>query len=358
MKKEVSYTKFTKSKRLKLEALYNAKVPVKKIAEELGFTVQSIYREIKRGLYSHMNTDWTFTERYSADKAQEIADYANTSKGAPLKIGNDKDFADFVETMIVEHKYSPAAVLGYIKEHNLKFKTKVCRVTLYNYIEQGVFLNLSVKNLLRKGKMKRKYGSKRKTAKKLPKNRSIEERSPEVLTRNTFGHWELDSIIGTREKGVTLLSFVERKTRMLLIFKSKDKTAASTVALLNRLERKLGSNFSKIFKTITCDNGVEFSNCKGMETSNNGKRRTTIYYCHPYCSSERGSNENQNGFVRRFIPKGKSLKNYSAAQIKDIQDFINTYPRAIFDYKNSSDLFNTEISRLGIKNFNFFNFTT
>lgn len=356
----MKFTKFTKFKRLKLEALYNAKVPVKKIAAELKFSLQTIYREIKRGLYDHLNTDLTFTKKYSAEIAQRKADFANTSKGAPLKIGNDKKFADFVETMIIEYKYSPAAVLGYIKEHNLKFDTNVCRVTLYNYIEQGVFLNLSVKNLLRKGKMKRKYCKNTKKAKCLPKHRSIEERDPDVASRNVFGHWEMDSIIGTREKGVTLISLCERKTRMLLVFVSKDKTASSTVAVLDNLEKKLGNNFSKIFKSITCDNGVEFSDINGMEFSRTGrgKRRTTIYYCHPYCSSERGTNENQNGFIRRFIPKGKSIKNYSKKQIEYMQNYINTYPRGIFNYKNSLTLFKSEICALGINFLKFFNFTT
>ena len=347
------YKTFNRALRYKLEALYNAGTPVKEIAGQLGFTFQSIYRELKRGFYFHRNSsDWSDIRKYSADKAQYAADLNATAKGAPLKIGKDKEFAVFVEDMVLQG-YSPAAILGYIKEHGLKFKTKVCRVTLYSYIDKGLFLRITNKNLLRKGKRKRSRKSV-KPVKQLPKiGNSIEKRPKEVTQRTTFGHWELDSVIGTKTTGETLLVMTERLTRMEVICKSKDKSAAGTVTMLNRLERKIGSeSFRQIFKSITCDNGTEFSNTVGMEYSPyTGKQRTTVYYCHPYCSSERGSNENQNGFIRRFIPKGVSIDRFSAQQIQEVQDFINNYPRAIFDWKNSAKLFQNELKKLNIKFF-------
>ena len=85
------------------------------------------------------------------------------------------------------------------------------------------------------------------------------------------------------------------------------------------------------------------------EFSPSGKQRTTVYYCHPYCSSERGSNENQNGFIRRFIPKGTAISRYTPGEIREIQDFINYYPRGIFNYKNAATLFEAELQKLGIQ---------
>ena len=343
------YRRIHRSDRDKIEALYNAGLPVKTIAAELGFSQVSIYAELKRGFYSHRNSDWTETVKYSADKAQRSADYWASSKGASLKIGNDHAFATFVEDMVLAG-YSPEAILGYIKRHNLQFKTKVCRVTLYNYIYNGVLGRISAKNLLRKGKMKRKH-KKEPITKQLPKmEHSIEKRPKEVLARLSFGHWELDSVIGTAERGKTLLSLTERKTRMQLVFVAPDKTAVSVVRCLNKIERKVGSfAFRKIFRTITCDNGPEFSDAVGIETSPyTKKRRTTLYYCHPYCASERGSNENQNAFIRRFVPKGIPICEFSDRQIKDAQRFINNYPRRIFDFFSASDLFTAELSALGL----------
>ena len=346
------YRTFDRTLRYKLEALYNAGTPVKVIAEQLGFTFQSVYRELKRGYYMHRNSDWTETRKYSADKAQYSADLNATAKGAPLKIGNDREFAQFVEDMVLKG-YSPAAILGYIKENGLQFKTKVCRVTLYSYIDKGLFLRISNKNLLRKGRCKRRH-KKVRVVKQLPKiEHSIEKRPKEISERVTFGHWELDTVVGTQKKGETLLCLTERLTRMEVMFKARDKSAASTVTMLNRLERKLGSrSFRQIFKTITCDNGTEFSNTVGMEYSPyTGKKRTTVYYCHPYCSSERGSNENQNAFIRRFIPKGTAISRYSPQRIQEIQDFINSYPRRIFGGENSYKRFHRELQQLNIKKF-------
>ena len=345
-----SYKTFSKRTRDQLEALYNAGVPVKTIAEQLGYTHQAIYHELKRGYYMHRNTDWTETRKYSADKAQLSADINATAKGAPIKLDRDKEFANFVEDMILVG-YSPGAILLYIKEHGLKFKTNVCRVTLYSYIDKGVFLKVSNKHLLRKGKRKIKAEEERQS-KKLPNvEHSIERRSPEINARETFGHWEGDSVIGTNKKGETVLTLTERLTRMEIILKSMDKTAASTVRLFNRLERKLGSKtFREIFKSITFDNGTEFSDTEGIEISPyTHKKRTTVYYCHPYCSSERGSNENQNGFIRRFIPKGTPISNYSAAYIQYVQNFMNNYPRAIFNGESSTKRFARELKKLNIE---------
>ena len=350
----MKHRKMKERDRNKLEALYNAGLPVKRIAEELGFSKVTIYAELKRGLYQHRNSDWTETPRYSAYKAQRKANYQATAKGAPLKIGNDYRFAEFVVKMI-KKGYSPSAILDYIQTHNLHFDTKVSRGTLYNYIDKGIFQGITSKNLLRKGKMKKRR-KKEKAAKALPHlEHSIEKRPSEIRERISFGHWEFDSVIGTQEKGYTLLSFTERMTRMQIILKSKDKTAASTVSVLNGLERRIGkTNFRRIFRTMTCDNGCEFSDTSGLEHSPNGTERTKVYYCHPYCSSERGSNENQNGFIRRFVPKGTPISRYTPQKLREIQDFINDYPRRLFDGESSRTMFNRELASLGLENISHF----
>ena len=345
------YTNMTRRTRDKIEALYNAGVKVKQIAEELGYTFQAIYAELKRGYYIHRNHDWTETKKYSADKAQLVADFYMSAKGAPLKLDRDKEFAEFVEDMVLKG-YSPGAILLYIKEHGLKFKTKVCRVTLYSYIDKGIFLKISNKNLLHKGERKKK--TEEKASKKIPNvEHCIEKRPEEVAARNSFGHWEGDSVIGTNKKGETLFTLTERLTRIEIIMRSADKTAGSIVRLFNRLERRVGSvTFRQVFKTITFDNGVEFSDTEGIEISPyTKKQRTRVYYCHPYCSSERGSNENQNGFIRRFIPKGTLISDYSDEYLKQVQDFINSYPRGIFDGENSLKRFENALNQLNIKNF-------
>ena len=109
----------------------------------------------------------------------------------------------------------------------------------------------------------------------------------------------------------------------------------SVVSYLDKLEHTMGiEKFKNIFKTITMDNGCEFQDFRGIEKNN----RTITYYCHPYSSCERGSNENQNKLIRRHVPKGCDISKYSNEDIKNIQDWLNNYPRKIFNGKSSNEV--------------------
>ena len=128
----------------------------------------------------------------------------------------------------------------------------------------------------------------------------------------------------------------------------KDHTAASVVKALDGIERAYGAGlFAKVFQTITIDNGSEFSDYEGLEQSCRKKgARTKVYYCHPYSSYERGSNENQNKMIRRHYPKGVSLDKVTPADTRKLEKWINNYPRGIFDYYTSADLYEACINSL------------
>lgn len=150
----------------------------------------------------------------------------------------------------------------------------------------------------------------------------------------------MDCVEGKKGTNATLLVLTERKTRMEIIRLMPAKTAKNVVKVLNKIEKKIGKKkFSCIFKTITIDNGTEFSDTEGIEKSVFGGMRTKSYYCHPYSSWERGSNENQNKLVRRQYPKGYDFTNSTPAEIHKLEKWINTYPRKIFDYCTSAELY-------------------
>lgn len=348
--KERKYKRISYEDRLKIEALFNAKVPVTKIASDLGFHHSCIYRELKRGYYEHKNSDWTYTKKYSADRAQQLSDFNLAGRAKNLKIGNDYSFLNFIEKMIGQEHYSPRAALAEIERRGLNFSTRVSYNTIYRYIDKGVFSSLSRSSLPYKPRKKVKKTIVVKKNSSLGK--SIEIRPPEVNERDSFGHWELDSVIGKREQGNTILVFTERKTRYEMIFRSTDKSAKSTLNVLDLIERSLGDKFNKIFKSITCDNGCEFYSSDLFEKSVFGERkRIDFYYCHPYSSSERGSNEKNNQMIRRWMPKGRKIESYSDAYINYVEDWLNNYPRGIFNFKSSRDLFDIELQKIGIKNF-------
>lgn len=125
------------------------------------------------------------------------------------------------------------------------------------------------------------------------------------------------------------------------IIKIQDGRAITVVRALDRLERELGDLFPVIFKSITCDNGSEFANWAGIERSvwKRKGQRTTVYFCHPYTACERGTNENINRMIRRHFPKGTDFGKVTAAEVKRVERWINTYPREILGFSSSADMF-------------------
>ena len=324
--------------RLRIETLYNAGHGEQEIAEQLGFHYSSIYREIKRGKTIRRNSDWTETEIYSPDLAQKKADQNRKKKGRKLKIGRDHDFARYVEDKIIKEKHSPAAVLADIEREGKKFETQVCLTTLYNYIKGGVFLNVTMAECPYHKKKKRQR--KKKVQKRVNAGTSIEQRPKKVLERKEAGNWEMDTVVGGQGKSKkSFLVLTERKTRFEIVEIMKEHTAAEVVRILDKLERKFTEKgFREIFQSITVDNGTEFSDVEGMEKSRRNKRkRTQVYYCHAYSSWERASNENSNRFIRRWHPKGECLDQVTNAEAKKITDWMNDYPRGIFDYMSAAD---------------------
>lgn len=133
----------------------------------------------------------------------------------------------------------------------------------------------------------------------------------------------------------------EKKTKMELVRKMENKTAAETVRVLNEIRNEFGDYFLQVFRTITCDNGVEFSDSRGIEKDN-----TKLFYCHPYSSWERGQNENANRLIRRFVPKGESINNYTDEQIAYVERWMNYYPRRMLGWERPIDLFYRELASL------------
>ena len=244
---------------------------------------------------------------------------------------------------------SPAAALAEIRLEGRTFKTSICVSTLYSYITKGVFLSLTNSNLPEKSKRKREYKKVKKTGKRASYGKNIEKRPDEVDQRSTFGHWEGDTVYSKKDGSKALFVLTERLTRWEIITRIKDRTAESVIKAMDRIERKFGADlFAKAFKTITFDNGGEFSDVKRLERSvvRKGKRRTAAYYCHPYSSYERGSNECQNKMIRRKFPKGTDFGKVSVAEIEAAEAWMNNYPREILGWKTAEICFRECIAAL------------
>ena len=335
-KENKKYKHLIYAERTMIERWYNRDhLSKKEIAKNLDKSERTIRREIKRGLTTNLNTYLEEIKVYSADIAQQAYEESLLAKGTGLKIGSNIAVVEKIEKMIKEEKKSPEVIAYELTKAGL---LEITARTIRNYIYDGNVFDLTENDMIYKKQHKSKNKNK-KIAKHTPPEKSIENRPKEANERSEYGHWEGDLVIGKRKKGCVLLTFTERLTREEIIIKIKGKNNEYVVKALNSLERKYGKRFYNKFKTITFDNGVEFMDYEGMEKSClRKKKRTSIYYAHPYCSGERGSNENNNRLIRRWIPKGTSIDEISKEFIQKIEDWINNYPRAIFDYKSSNEL--------------------
>lgn len=342
------YHHLTYEERIKLETLLNLGLTPMEIVRtgEIKCSKSTIYREISRGQRDKLLHDYRMVRVYCADTGQRIYDYYATNKGPQLKIGNDYDFVRYMENMIVNKKYSPFAALAEMERQGLHFNCGgVCTGTVYNYIDRGdIFPHITRQSLYMKGKRKQNYDKIKRVRINKPLLRSIEDRPKEISKREVCGDWEMDTVEGKKAgKNPVLLVLTERKSRAEIIRKIPGKTQDDVIAALDEIEREMRGNFNRIFRTLTVDNGCEFLNDKGLERSIYGGNRTTVYFCHPYNSCERGSNENVNKMVRRFVPKGEDIRQYTDEYIQCVQNWINDYPRRILGGKSSNDVLFAEM---------------
>lgn len=335
------YKHLTERERYTIEVLIKENMKTYDIAKRLGRHVRTIEREVIRGTVKMLNTDLTYKKIYCADTAHNSYKVAGRNKGPTLKIGHDHKLAKHIEDKILKDKYSPDAVIGEIKEKGTEFETNICTKTLYNYIDQGIFAKLTNKDLpVKKNKKKGRY-RRVKIAHNNLKGTSIEERPENIENRDEYGHWEMDCVVGKRgDSGSVLLVLSERQTRQEMLFKMPNRMQKSVINIIDKLEKKHGRKFKEKFKTITVDNGSEFLDFKSLESSciRPGEERVKLYYAHPYSSWERGTNENSNKLIRRFIPKGTDIGKYKVSEIKRIENWMNNYPRRIFGYKCANDM--------------------
>ena len=334
--KKKKYKHITYAERTMIETWYNSDHKTKKeISELLHKSERTIRREIKRGKVKVRGYEWEEKEEYSARIAQEKYEYGMTSKGPELKLDQDYDLVKHIEKEIVKNKKSPEVISKQLKENG--FEIEVSGRTIRNAIYSGIiFETIKQGKIIYKKEYKNKNTEKR-VSKMIQAEKSIENRPKEAKERKIYGYWEGDLVVGKQGTKTVLFTLTERMTRQEIIMKLPNKETKTIAKAIDRLERRYGGKFYKTFKSITFDNGAEFMGYEGIEKSCLRKtKRTTIYYAHPYCSGERGTNENNNRLIRRFIPKGTDMTNIKVSKIKEIEDWINNYPRAMFDYKSSN----------------------
>ena len=322
----------------------------KKLAKMIGTTLSNIYEIIKDGLIIVKDYELRDRIEFNANTAYNKRSTKSIESNSSKRLSS-KDFVDLIVKEL-RSEYNINSVDEIINDlkinryDEIKDMTTICTSTFYNYVEQNKINGFSKEELPMK--TKRKHKNKHKEAKTDPKGTSIEERPFTPDDRSEFGHWEGDTIVGSRKKknsGATL-TLVERKTRFQLTIKMKDRKANTVYKAIKLLKKRYPElndyKLSDIFKSITFDNGVEFSRWKDIEKY----LKTKTYFAHPYSSCERGSNENGNKLLRIFLPKGCNINEYDEDYVIRANELINTKIRKILGYKSSLELFTIELENL------------
>lgn len=250
-------------------------------------------------------------------------------------------FLSWADKKILVDKWSPDACVGYAKHKELFPENEIPSTkSLYHWIDSGIMKTGNI-DLLEK--LSRKP---RDTKPKMRRNKrvlglSIEQRPKDVDTREEFGHWEIDTVIGLKKASdPVLLTLVERKTRFEWIIKIPAKTEEAVDEALAGIFADNNSFKQEVFKSLTADNGSEFASLDDLAES------LKVYFCHPYAPHERGSSENQHKLIRRFIPKGTAIGEVSDSRVKRITQWINDYPRRILGYDTAHNVFIQEVRKL------------
>ncbi len=320
---------------------------MKKLAKLINTTLSNLYEIIDSGMTQVLGYDYEFRNEFSAQVA-----YDNRStKSVESNASKRQSSKDFVNLVVKEYKsdYNINSIDEIIHDFKINRTNEIegmetiCTTTFYKYANENKIEGFSKTELPMYGKRKNKNEENK--AKSEPKGISIDKRPFEPEDRSEFGHWEGDTIVESNniKNSGAILTLVERKTRFQMIVKLKDRKAKTIRKAFYKLKTLYPDyNIKEIFKSITFDNGVEFSEWAHIAKYLD----TTIYFAHPYSSWERGSNENCNKLLRIFLPKSCNINAYSEEYVMNANDLINLKIRKIIGYKSSLELFNIEVAKL------------
>jgi IS30 family transposase len=307
------YNQINQEERYEIHALRKVGISQKEIAKRLNRDPSSISRELKRN---------TGKRSYRPKQAHEKA---ITRRFSAPRI--DGKLMEFVKKKVTD-EWSPEQISGWLKTYSGR---TVSHEWIYQYVwkdkASGGLLFKSLRHAQKK--KKKRYGSNDKRGQ--IKNRvSIDERPELVEDKSRIGDWEIDTMIGKNHKGA-LVTIVDRKSKFTLIAQVDRKQSVqvkeATLMLLNP--------FKSISHTITADNGKEFASHEEIAL----KLKLSYFFAHPYSSWERGLNENTNGLIRQYFPKGTDFQIISQNDVEKVAEKLNNRPRKTLNYKTPNEVF-------------------
>ena len=320
----MNYTHLSIEERCCLQKYYNEGISLRKIAELLGRNVSTISRELMRNK-TYMNCKPAYFPHTAQKKSNLRKSYCHRGM-----FWNEATIEYISEKL--RATWSPEEISLTPCEMKMpSFKT------IYRWIYHGYLVNGNTKLLRRKG---RSMFGKDTRGKLINKGKSIRKRDKSVYRRNEFGHWEIDTVVsGAGKSKACFVTMAERKTRYYIAVKVENKTAEAVKSVVIKTLKSFPQG---TIKTITTDNGKEFAKWQEIEN----ELKVDMYFADPYCAWQKGTNENLNGLLREFYPKGRNLARVSAKTLALNVAKINNRPKKVLKFHTPAELFEQELQKV------------
>ena len=292
----------------------------RKIAKLIGRNVSTVSREIMRNK-SFMNAKPAYYPHTAQKKYLLRRSYCHRG------MFQDPEKLEYIKEKLLE-TWSPEQIASTPCDLEMP-STR----TIYRWIYEK-YIDVNLKVLRRKGKSR----GKKETRGKFNLGKSIRKRDKSVYKRLEYGHWEADTVVSGRGKSkVCFATLAERKTRYYIAIKMPNRNADTMARAIVSALKELPN---EAVKSITCDRGTEFANWKYIEE----QLGCNVYFADPYCAWQKGTNENLNGLLREFYPKGRNLSRVSPTTLKKNLALINARPKKVLNFQKPSDLFELSVN--------------
>ncbi|WP_367608470.1 IS30 family transposase [Legionella sp. W05-934-2] len=313
------YNHFSKNERQRLYIYLEMGLSIQMISKKLSRHRSSLYREINRNSISG-----SYLPGVANQKARTRA-----SNGRVSKINQDGYLRDYV-VKALKKGWSPEQISGRMKYQKLTIY--VCPETIYQYVYKSKNKELYYCLPYKQPQRRKRYSRKKQLCRFGGDMRLITERPSDISKRTRFGHWEGDTIQFTGNKKKVVTTLVERKSRMVMLIKNNSKHSRG---VMQRITDKFEHLPKKMCKTVTFDQGVEFADYKVLES----KMQCQVYYCETHSPWQKGSNENMNGRLRRYLPSATIIDQVTQNDLDLIADRMNLCPRKCLGYKMPKEVF-------------------
>ena len=325
-----------------IQVLHSQGLTLRAIAEYVRCAHTTVYYELRRGTPVKKSARGR-QPVYTAKRGQAAYEEHRKNCRRPLKLATTvaEAFIQELSTAVRDESASIDEFIGRVKLESRYAPNQIlCTKSIYNMLHRSKlpFTVFDVPQLLNR-KKHRNWTRKHKRL----RGTSIDQRPKKIAERLEIGHWEADTVIGHREgKESCVFTLVEMVTHKYIAIKISGRTTKGVQEAMAQLRRLYGKRFSAVFKSITADNGAEFQDFNKYEE----RYGTKIYFAHPFSSWERPQNERHNEMLRQYLPKGKSVDEYSADEILRMADKMNARPRKSLGYYRPDELFDTFLDKV------------